>query len=60
MTSGFTEGDASARLSGMAFTGFLHKPYGVDALLGVVRRALLHTAGRSQRVGADEALQPLV
>jgi DNA-binding NarL/FixJ family response regulator len=41
MMSGFSESDATERLRGLPFTGFLHKPLEPDQLTAAIRHALL-------------------
>jgi PAS domain S-box-containing protein len=40
LSSGFSEQDASSRFVGSGLAGFIQKPYMVDELLSVIRRAL--------------------
>jgi DNA-binding NtrC family response regulator len=40
LSSGYNEQDATNRFAGKGLAGFIRKPYGLNALISTVRRAL--------------------
>ena len=43
LSSGYSELDAGSRLSGLSYAGFIHKPYGSEELLQMVRKLLFQS-----------------